>query len=70
MDNVLPELKKGDVLVRSLDGATETFAIRRARRGKEFDEPVYFLTGKYGVKLKTAYTVEQHAGMGFNAENE
>ena len=70
MENVLPELKKGDALVRSLNGAPEEVTVRQVGRGKEFDEPVYLLTGRYGVKLKTAYTIEQLAGMGFKLTNE
>jgi hypothetical protein len=70
MENVLPELKKGDVLARSINGASETLTVRQVGEGKEFDEPVYFLVGKYGVKLKTAYTIEQLAGMGFKLTTE
>ena len=70
MDNVLPELRKSDVLVRSHNGASETLTVRQVGKGNEFDEPVYYLTGRYGVRLKTAYTIELLAGMGFRLKNE
>lgn len=66
MSNVLPELKKGDVLVtiRS-NGEPAKVTVRKVGRGKEFDEPVYFLIGGYGGKLKKPYTGEELASMGF-----
>jgi len=71
MDNVLPELKKGNVLVRRSNGnESDIFTVRQVGTGKEFEEPVYLLTGRYGVKLKTAYTIEELAGMGFTLTNE
>ena len=66
MSDVLPELKKGDQIVRTdNDGHRTIFTVARVARGSEFDEPVYFLTGQYGVKLSNAYTGEQLAGMGY-----
>jgi len=34
-------------------------------RGREFDEPVYYLQGLYGIKLKQSYTGEQLASAGY-----
>jgi len=70
MNSVLPELKKGDRLVRvAADGEVTVFTVCKVDRGKEFDEPVYFLTGKYGVKLRNAYTGEELAGMGYELKS-
>jgi len=66
MDNVLPELKKGAVLaVVRQNGEMSRLKVRRVDKGREFDEPVYFLTGKYGSKLKNAYTGEDLASQGY-----
>jgi hypothetical protein len=66
MDNALPELKKSDVLVMVCkDGKRSRVTVRKVGRGKEFDESVYFLRGPYGGKLKTPYTGEDLATMGF-----
>ena len=63
-EDILPELKKGDVLFKP-DSASNDFTVVKVGRGKEFDEPVYFLSGMYGVKLKRPYTGEILAGMGY-----
>lgn len=66
MENVLPELKKGDQLVRvGKDRQVSVFTISKVGRGIDFDEPVYRLTGKYGVTLKNTYTGEELARMGY-----
>lgn len=66
MSNVLPELKKGDQVVRVGKGGDETvFAVSRVGRGQHFDEPVYYLRGKYGVTLRNAYAGEELARMGY-----
>ena len=40
----------------------------RVVKGEEFDEPVYYLQGMYGVKLKQAYAGEELAAFGFKVE--
>ena len=66
MCDVLPELKKDDVLIRKTpNGDVRTFTVIKVGQGKEFDEPVYYLQGLYGVKLKKSYTGEELAGLGY-----
>lgn len=68
---VLPELKKGDVLIReSPTGDVRAFTVIKVGQGKEFDEPVYYLQGLYGVKLKKPYTCEELAGLGYHLKEE
>jgi len=67
MEIILPELKPGDVLVKhDSKHGIYVLTVRKVGKGKEFDEPVYFLTGQYGVKLKNAYTGEELAGLGYS----
>ena len=66
MESVLPELKKGDVLFKTgPDGTITEFTVIKVGKGAEFDEPVYFLSGMYGVKLTKAYTGEELSTMGY-----
>ena len=66
MSEALPELKKGSVLRTILqDGRKHTVIVRQVGKGRDFEEPVYFLTGSYGAKLKTPYTGEELASMGY-----
>lgn len=63
---VLPELKKGDVLFKiGSDGKQTEFTVAKVGNGKEFDEPVYYLVGMYGVKLTKAYAGEELSMMGY-----
>ena len=65
MNDALPELKKGDVLVCGDSNETiGTFTVFRVGEGREMDEPVYYLQGMYGVHLKRPYTGEELAKMG------
>ena len=62
----LPELKAGDILVSAdTHGQSRRLTVRKVGRGRDFAEPVYFLSGKYGVKLKNGYTGEELSGLGF-----
>ena len=66
MNIVLPELRKGDVLVKtSADGTEHVLIVIRVGKGQEFDEPIYYLRGLYGVKLKLGYNGEELAEMGY-----
>ena len=67
MEIVLPELKPGDVLIKhDIKHGIHVLTVRKVGQGKEFDEPVYFLTGKYGVRLRNAYTGEELAALGYS----
>ncbi|MCG2661283.1 MAG: hypothetical protein L6437_13685 [Kiritimatiellae bacterium] len=71
MCDVLPELKKGDVLIReSPKGDVRAFTVIKVGRGNEFDEPVYYLQGMYGVKLKQPYNGEELASLGYRLKEE
>ena len=71
MSTVMPELKKGDVVVkRGTDGTLTMFRVIRVGKGTEFDEPVYYLSGVYGVKLRNAYTGEELASMGYRLSGQ
>lgn len=63
MTTILPELKKGDVIQNPKTG--HRLRVFQVKQGVKFDEPTYRLEGKFGVKLKTLYTGEQLAGMGY-----
>jgi len=71
MNDILPELKKGDVLAKA-DGKdhVRTFIVIKVGKGREFDEPVYYLQGMYGAKLKKAYTGEDLAGIGYRLKED
>ena len=64
MEDVLPELEKGDVLFKP-DGGPDEFTVIKVGKGKEFDAPVYYLSGMYGVKLKRAYAGEELSALGY-----
>ena len=69
MDDVLPELKVNNVLVKTdVSGRVTTFTVRKVGKGRKFDEPVYFLRGAFGVNLKTAYAGEDLAAMGYRIQ--
>lgn len=71
MEIVLPELKPGDVLIKhDIKYGIHVLTVRKVGQGKEFDEPVYFLTGKYGVRLRNAYTGEELANMGYSLKTK
>jgi len=68
---VLPELKKGDVLFKTgPDGRQTEFTVIKVGKGTEFDEPVYFLSGMYGVKLRKAYTGEELSTLGYGLKEK
>jgi len=69
MEEVLPELKKGDVVFKvNSNGRMTKFTVFRVGKGAHFDEPAYYLQGTSGVKLKNPYTGEELAGMGYQLE--
>jgi hypothetical protein len=58
--------EKGDMLVRvSKLGEKTTVTVRKVGHGIEFDEPVYYLEGRFGVRLKQAYAGEELAEAGY-----
>ena len=62
MSNVLPELKKCNVIFRpGGNGNSNVLTVRKVGQGKEFDEPVYYLTDKYGAKFEGRHTGEELA---------
>ena len=66
MNNVLPEHRKGDVIIRLRNNSiSNILTVRKVGQGEEFDEPVYYLAGKYGTKLKKSYTGEELASLGY-----
>jgi len=70
-DNVLPDLKVGNVLTKTgADGRCTTFQVYRVGKGKAFDEPVYFLQGTSGVKMRTPYAGEELAELGYRLQAE
>ena len=71
MSGVLPELKKGNVLVKTgRDGQITRVTVIRVGDGREFDEPVYYLQGMYGVKLKQPYSGDELSNQGFALQAE
>lgn len=71
MDIVLPELKKGDILVKTnADGTEHVVTVIKVGKGQEFDEPVYYLQGLYGAKLKHAYAGEELAELGYEIKQK
>ena len=71
MNDGLPELKKGDVLVKVDDkGHAHTLTVIRVGKGKEFDEPVYYLRGMYGVKTKRPFALEELASAGYRLKDD
>ena len=71
MSNAMPELKKGDVITKTADdGTITTFTVIRVGTGTEFDEPVYYLQGRYGIKLTNSYTGEELASMGYRLRGQ
>ncbi|MEK9137384.1 MAG: hypothetical protein AAB393_09695 [Bacteroidota bacterium] len=71
MNDALPELRKGDVLVKTDgDGEVSTLTVIKVGQGKEFYEPVYYLQGLYGVKIRQPYTGEALAALGYRLKNQ
>ena len=71
MESVLPELRKDDVLFKPCpDGTVTEFTVVKVGKGTEFDEPVYFLSGMYGVKLRKAYTGEELSNLGYRLKEK
>jgi len=63
MEIVLPELQKGDQL-RNVETHHE-LRVARVVKGVEYEEPLYVLSGLYGVRLTNKYTGEDLANQGY-----
>ena len=71
MCDALPELKKGDVLIHKMrNGEVSTLTVIKVGKGAEFDEPVYYLRGMYGVKIRQPYTGEALAALEYRLRNQ
>ena len=71
MKSFLPELRKGNVLFKiGPDGKQTEFTVVKVGKGTEFHEPVYFLSGLYGIKLKKAYAGEELSTMGYRIKEK